>query len=475
MKQRRLFAWAAAAAIAVSVLTPGMLREKVSALESDDLQSQIDSLESKNESIQEQLDELQQQHAENDTEIEGMVQQKISLDQQISLLYQQMRVTDEQIAGYSKMIADKQEELDIARSRLNELSDQNRERIRAMEEGGPISYWSVLFKANSFSDFLDRLNMVQEIAESDHRRIQEMNNVAEEVKATREALEQDKVKLEQTKLDQKAAEETLLEKREEADKLLEDLVARGDEYQQMIAESKDRINDLLSEIAQKEVERTEALQKEWEEAHPPTTEPPTEAPTEAPTKPPRKPDVTRPEIHDPEDEKPVEIPEEEPEEEETEPEPEEEPEEAPTRPQDPDDDEYPYCDAGWTMPVDYVYVSSPFSDGRVHPVLGYTRPHNGIDLAANYGNPVYAARSGYVTVADYEGDGAGNYVFINHGDGFSTVYMHLDHYIVDAGQYVSAGEVIGYVGTSGLSTGPHLHFGIAYNGEYYNPAHYIDF
>ena len=91
------------------------------------------------------------------------------------------------------------------------------------------------------------------------------------------------------------------------------------------------------------------------------------------------------------------------------------------------------------------------------------------------GTPVYATRSGTVTVADYEWDGAGNYVFINHGDGYSSVYMHMDYYIVSVGEYVSAGEVIGYVGTTGLSEGPHLHFGIAYNGAYVNPANYIGF
>ena len=135
----------------------------------------------------------------------------------------------------------------------------------------------------------------------------------------------------------------------------------------------------------------------------------------------------------------------------------------------------PVSDGDWVVPCSYVYVSSPFNPNRVHPILGYARPHNGIALAANLGNPVYATRSGSVTVADYEGDGAGNYVFINHGDGFSSVYMHMDYYIVGVGEYVSAGEVIGYVGTTGLSEGPHLHFGIAYNGSYVNPASYINF
>ena len=126
------------------------------------------------------------------------------------------------------------------------------------------------------------------------------------------------------------------------------------------------------------------------------------------------------------------------------------------------------------MPCSYKYLSSPYG-WRIHPVYGDRRFHSGVDLAGKGGTNIYATRSGTVTVADYEGDGAGNYVFINHGDGFSSVYMHMDYYIVSVGEYVSAGEVIGYVGTTGLSEGPHLHFGIAYNGAYVNPANYINF
>ena len=66
-------------------------------------------------------------------------------------------------------------------------------------------------------------------------------------------------------------------------------------------------------------------------------------------------------------------------------------------------------------------------------------------------------------------------MFINHGDGFSSGYLHMSSYVVSYGDYVSAGEVIGYVGSTGLSEGPHLHFAITYNGTYVNPANYIDF
>ena len=75
--------------------------------------------------------------------------------------------------------------------------------------------------------------------------------------------------------------------------------------------------------------------------------------------------------------------------------------------------------------------------------------------------------------ASYQAGGAGYYVNINHGDGYQSIYMHMTRYIVKAGQYVEAGEIIGYVGSTGGSTGPHLHFGISYKGTYVDPLNFI--
>jgi len=125
----------------------------------------------------------------------------------------------------------------------------------------------------------------------------------------------------------------------------------------------------------------------------------------------------------------------------------------------------------WLTPVPYYVLTSPFGM-RFHPILQIWRMHNGVDLACAEGTPIYATRSGVVTIAE-EGATAGFYVQINHGDGYRSVYMHMTHYIVSVGDYVSAGQVIGYVGSTGLSDGNHLHFGISYNGTYVNPMEYI--
>ena len=118
-------------------------------------------------------------------------------------------------------------------------------------------------------------------------------------------------------------------------------------------------------------------------------------------------------------------------------------------------------------------MSSPFGN-RDAPTAGASTNHQGIDLSAPEGTPIYASRTGVVTAATF-GKSAGYYVSINHGDGFSSIYMHMTRYVVSKGQAVSAGQVIGYVGSTGVSTGPHLHFGISYNGTYVNPANYIAF
>ena len=126
----------------------------------------------------------------------------------------------------------------------------------------------------------------------------------------------------------------------------------------------------------------------------------------------------------------------------------------------------------WLLPINYTRFSSPFGY-RIHPIQGYKKFHYGVDLAAPTGRPIYATRSGTVDTAAYQAGGAGNYVQINHGDGYRSIYMHMTHYIVGVGQYVAQGQVIGYMGDSGITTGVHLHFGIIKNGGYVNPAHYV--
>jgi murein DD-endopeptidase MepM/ murein hydrolase activator NlpD len=106
---------------------------------------------------------------------------------------------------------------------------------------------------------------------------------------------------------------------------------------------------------------------------------------------------------------------------------------------------------------------------RFHPILGYARFHKGLDLAAAWGTPIVAAADGRVVSAGWHG-GYGQQIQIAHADGMATTYGHMSRMAARAGEMVRKGQVIGYVGSTGLSTGPHLHFEVMHNGRPINPA-----
>ncbi len=137
----------------------------------------------------------------------------------------------------------------------------------------------------------------------------------------------------------------------------------------------------------------------------------------------------------------------------------------------PSTDDLPVGDEEWSCPCTYYCISSPFG-WRVHPISGKIKFHSGVDLSAPEMEPIYAARSGNVRFADWESTG-GNQVYIDHGDGYESRYLHMHHSIVHQGDSIRQGQVIGYVGSTGNSTGPHLHLTLRYQGKLVNPADYI--
>ena len=381
----------------------------VSAATSAEIKEEIEKLEDEQMGIWMEMDELEAQQDENWESTEEMVAQKDNIDQQINLLNTEIENINAQIRNYALLIAENQKELDEAEAVLGDLSEKNKERIRAMEEEGKLSYWSVLFKASSFMDLIDRLNMIEEIQAADERRLEELAQAAEKVAQARTALEEEKASLETSRQELDEAQAVLDEKRAEADEILaalnaeqRELVAMYEEYEQLEAA-------LSQEIADMEKQYTEQKKKEEEAARPPASNGGGSA--SAPSS------------------------------------------------------------GGWVTPCAYTVLTSAYG-WRTHPITGKQSFHNGVDLANVSDTPIYAAKSGTVTVATYNGV-YGYYVQINHGDGFSSLYGHMTHYIVGVGQSVSAGQVIGYMGSTGWSTGPHLHFTIYYNGNTVNPMNYI--
>ncbi len=414
------------AAVMLLGIIAGALPSYVSAEDnrsSSQIKAELEDLKDQQTQIEEQIDGLNDQLLENLGQMEEVVVQKNAIDQEIFLLYQKIANINEQIAMYNDLIANKQEELDQAQKHLQELNDKNKERIRAMEEDGQLSYWSVLFKANSFSDLLDRLNMIEEIAASDQRRLEEMNRAAQAVERAKEALETEKAAVETTKQELGLVQEELELKRAEADALLQQLVAKGIEYEDLLDQAEAENAAMMEEINRLNSAYDEAKEREyqqWLASQPPV-------------------------IKDNMSDKPIMGGQ--------------------------NNSSSTVDGVTWLVPINYTRFTSPFG-WREHPVYGGQRFHYGVDLSAPQGTPIYASRGGQVSTATY-GSSGGYYVIINHLDGYTSNYLHMTHYIVSPGEYVAAGQVIGYCGSTGASTGPHLHFAIYKNGTAVNPAEYI--
>ena len=413
------------AAVLLLTLLMSILPTFAGAASSGEIRKQIIALQQERKEVQNQIADVKKQYKENENEIADLIAQKNVVDQEIQLLNTQIININEQISAYNLLIADKQDELDTAEDRLEALNQENKERIRTMEEEGEVSYWEVLFKANSFSDLLDRLNMVEEIAASDKRRLQELSDAANKVEEAQAELETEKGELETTKKDLDDTQAEMNEKNKESEALLQELLQKADDLQALEEECKEQENAFLKQIAAMEVQFNAAKQREWE-AWKATSVPPT---TQAGGTGGSSSGGTSGSSGGSSG-----------------------------------------GSGGWLVPCSYTSITSPFGN-RNSPTSGASSYHQGVDLDTT-GDPVYASRAGVVTVAGW-GNAAGNYVQINHQDGFSSIYMHLSSYCVSAGQIVSAGQLIGATGATGITTGDHLHFGISYNGVYVNPCNYV--
>ena len=404
MKKSRILR--SAAAVLFSAITVFCsLSPTVRAATTSEIKEAINDLKVENAVIQAQIDSVRSQYNANATEIQALVDKKNAVDQQIALLHDQILNINEQLRIYSQMIADTQERLDEANLKLEWLNRQYKERIRAMEENGEITYWQVIFQSSSFTDMLDRMNMVDEIAAADTQRLADLQVASANVAENQRILSEEMLDLQDTREQLESSEEMLRVKRTESDDILRDLISQQSEFQALLDESEALQSDLMTEIAEKQRELQAAQYKE---------------------------ELVKMALKG----------------------------------------ENPPSNATWIEPVSGYTISSPFGY-RKSPTAGASTNHKGVDMACPSGTPIYATRAGTVTVASYQAGGAGYYVSINHGDGFASIYMHMTRYVVSKGQSVTQGQLIGYVGSTGISTGPHLHFGVSYGGTYVNPMAYL--
>lgn len=419
----------------------GLLPQGVNAASSSTLKEQLNGLKKDKDKITAKLEELKKQQQENVSDMEGVIAQKGIIEQQVQLLYEQIANVNAQISTYSQLIADKQKELDEAQKKYDKLNAAYKKRIRTMEEAGELSYWSVLFKASSFSDFLDRVNMIREIAFSDTRRLEELTKAAQEVEQAKKELQADKADLEKNRKEMEEAQVELDAKSVEADRLLMELVSMGNSLEDLHNQFEKEEEEFMDKIAQAEKEYNSAVQAEKEASKKASQQASKENSKQVSIKNSIKASQNQAT--------------------------------APTGGGSSNVGANNPSGAIWLVPCTYSRISSKFGM-RWHPTTGEWSMHRGVDLAAPKGTPIYASRSGTISKARYS-DISGNYVTIRHGDGWASSYMHMTHYVVSEGDYVVAGQLIGYVGSTGRSTGPHLHFAIfrVSDSEYFDPMKFI--
>ena len=400
----------------VGGLLTSALMTMASAASSSEIQKTLNDLKNQAQEIADQGAALQQEIDANQSDTQTTIEKKSDIDKQITITEAEIQNTNAQIQQYSLLIAEKQSELEDALARQAEMNETYKARIRAMEENGTISYWSVLFKATSFSDLLSRIDSIHEVAEADQRMLDELDAIAQEIEADRQSLEDERAAQEEAKAALAEQEATLQAQRSEADAYLIELAAAYD--------------NLTDEYLANEAEE-EALRKEIMEA---------QAAYEAALS----------------------------------------AEEAERLAQQNQNNVAGSGSTSNVTPSTSGFIS-PLPGGayvtcaygwRIHPIWGDERFHSGVDLGASQGTPIYAIAAGTVTTATY-GDANGYYVSISHGNGYGSVYCHMTNYTVSVGDSVSQGQVIGYVGSTGWSTGPHLHFEIHVNGSTVNPMDYI--
>ena len=374
-----------------------------------DEQDRIDALE-------QQKIELQSQQASIQTNINDLmaqqadvIEQKAAMDEKNELARQEIELINEQIDVYTDLIEQKARELEKAEAAEQAQYDLYCKRVRAMEEEGSYTYLDILFQCRSLSDVLSAIDMIGEIMDADKR-------LFEEYKTARENTEKVKAEYEGTLQQLGEKQETL-----EAEKA---------ELEAQIAAAVEVINQLENDI--------EAAKAEYAKA----------AAAEAAAQASINAIIAQMQA-----------------------------EEEAAR-QEAAENNQQYTGTGSTATGTYIwpcpsstYVTSAFGM-REHPLFGDERPHSGIDISGSAGSEVLAADSGTVAVATYSSS-YGNYVTIYHSNGDYTLYAHMSSLAVTAGQNVTQGDVIGYVGSTGWATGPHLHFEIRVNGSTVDPLSYF--
>ena len=368
-------------------------------------QAEIDELERKKEALEKQVEEKQALVDELEEQQASVLEQKAALDERNDFLYEQLSLNAQQIALYDQLIAQKALEVDEAKAKELEQLERYRKRVRAMEENGNADFLAMLLNANSLGEFLTAIDDIGEIMESD--KLLEDAYIAarentERVKADYEAY---KAGLEEKKRELNEEKGRIENEIAEAAQLLEDIKNDIDNHSAEIEELQKAQDEAEALIEKKVAELEEQKRLAAEAAAAAAASGSGGGGSTYGT-------VTG--------------------------------------------------SGNFAWPCACTYITSMVGY-RYHPISGEYKYHSGMDIGCQYGDSVWASDGGTVIIAGVNG-GYGNCVMIDHGyvngDNYYTLYGHLSSIGVSVGQVVSQGQYIGAVGSTGVSTGPHLHFEI---------------
>ncbi|MBP3310886.1 MAG: peptidoglycan DD-metalloendopeptidase family protein [Butyricicoccus sp.] len=405
---------AAIAIILVVTIAGGSLISAIGTAQAasvSELKGKISSIDKQRAEIQAVIDDLEGQINSNTKKLQA-------LKTQMSLTEEDIEATETVIVRLADEIETKEEEIVVAQEELDEKTEIFETRMRVMyENGNDISYLDVILGSNSFGEMLSRMEIVSEVMESDKKVVSDFKEAKQKLEDAKAELEQDKADQEEYKSTLESKYDALVSQKQEVQKLTDKLESDRDQAQKEEDEleaEQERISDEIAEISRREAE---AAKKAAEEA-------------------------------------------------------------AKKKQQSSNSGSSGGSSSGGSVSASGMVWPAPSGSAgsgygwRIHPIYGTRKFHKGTDIPAPGGSPVLAAKAGTV-VQSYYSSSYGNYIVISHGGGMMTAYAHLSSRLVSAGASVSAGQQIGKVGSTGNSTGNHLHFEVYINGSTVNPMNYF--
>ena len=423
---KRCFALLLACALALGCL-PRTQAASRSAIES--LQSQQASLTVQKAELQKKLDGIRSSQGQ-------ALNKKNLVEQQLNVLNQQIQVSEDLLAQYAQQITEKEAELEAAKAKEAQYQAEFEERVRAMEERGNVSYWSVLFQASDFSDLLDWINMIGELMDYDNQILDQLAEARQAVAQAKADLEQSRQGQQETLAQQQSQQAQLQVQQAEVDRLIQEITAQSDVYARQIEQLEDSQDAVAQQIAQAEATYQKQLAAEKAAAEQAAQKAAAEkaaaekaaaAAKAAAEKAAQQKQQTSSSSG------------------------------GGSTSSGSQSSQTTASASGFLWPIASSHrVTSPFG-WRTHPITGRQHLHGGIDIAAPNGTPILAAKAGVVVISQY-GSSYGNYVVLSHPDGTRTLYAHMSQRSVSAGDTVRQGQTVGLVGSTGSSTGNHLHF-----------------